>query len=188
MSKKFHFLIIALLVGVTVYTIYDHVEGQATERERAQQQASTDDLAIAVSNKVGQRAPHIELIDLAGNKVQLSDYRGQKVLVNFWATWCPSCQEEMPDMQRFYEDYSDDVTILGVNLTMAERSIKDVGNFVQEMGVTFPIILDTDREAINAYRVVVYPTTFAIDEDGIIKEVIFGALDYEKMQQALDVM
>lgn len=91
-------------------------------------------------------------------------------------------------MQRIYEHFSDDVIILGVNLTMAEPSVVGVRNFIQETGVTFPIVLDQDGDAINVYRVIVYPTTFALDEDGIIQKVFFGAIDYDQMQHVIEIM
>lgn len=188
MSKKLNLLFILLILGVITYTIYDHEEGKATERALAQQQAAADERAIDIGNKVGQRAPHLELMDLAGNYVQLSDYRGKKVLVNFWATWCSPCRDELPDMQQIYEDFSDDLIVLGVNLTMAEPSVEEVRSFIEETKVTFPIVLDRESHALNVYRVIVYPTTFVLDEEGIIHEVFFGAIDYETMQHTLDTM
>src|SRR5690606_12907662 len=115
-------------------------------------------------------APNFELVNMKGDPVRLSDFRGKKVLVNFWATWCPPCRAEMPHMQNIYEDYQEDVVILGVNLTTTEASMEDVGTFVDNYELTFPIILDEQGEVMQTFQVVAYPTTYAVDHEGIITE------------------
>ncbi|MFP3360201.1 TlpA disulfide reductase family protein, partial [Planococcus sp. SIMBA_143] len=77
---------------------------------------------------------------LDGKQVRLSDYRGERVLLNFWSTWCPPCRQEMPDMQQFFQDK--DPVILAVNLTDTEVNQKTVREFIEEFGVTFPVLLD----------------------------------------------
>ncbi|MBM7603100.1 thiol-disulfide isomerase/thioredoxin [Metabacillus crassostreae] len=136
----------------------------------------------------GNAAPDFELTTLDGEKMSLSDLKGKKVLVNFWATWCPPCRSEMPDMQQIYDEYDDDVVIAAVNLTSSESSIDTVESFVNELSLTFPILLDEKGKVNNEYEVLSYPTSYFIDEEGIIKTKFVGALSYDQMKKLIDDM
>lgn len=122
----------------------------------------------------GFPAPEIALTTLDGDEVRLTDLRGQSVILNFWATWCPPCRFEMPALQRVHEDYQGRVVVVGVNMTVAEASIDAVRAFLQERGITFPVWLDMQGEASDIYRVTSLPTTFFIDAQGTICEVVIG--------------
>jgi len=129
-------------------------------------------------------APPIELARLGGGEVNLADYRGQVVLVNFWGTWCEPCRRELPAMQRAYEQLeSQGFTIIGVNLARDEGSYgndeSDIQAFLEAYGVTYPIALDYQGEATNAYRVFPLPTSFFIDPDGNIRYVRVGEVTFE---------
>ena len=123
----------------------------------------------------GFQAPDFTLSTLDSQIITLSDLRGKAILLNFWATWCPPCRSEMPAMQTVYKDYgsSGKFVILAVNSTLQDR-MEDVGSFVVEQGLTFPVLLDTDGEVSNLYQVRSMPTSFFIDPDGIIREVVIG--------------
>lgn len=141
---------------------------------------------IKVGTQIGNLAPNFELLSLDGNKVQLSDYRGKKVLLNFWATWCPPCRVEMPHMEKFYNDYKDkDVVVLAVNLTHTEKSVTDVPIFVQDFGLTFPVVMDDNGGTSDVYQVVAYPTSYMIDSNGIIREKFQGAINYDIMKKSV---
>ncbi|WP_163859934.1 peroxiredoxin family protein [Paenibacillus elgii] len=136
--------------------------------------------------KIGQQAPDFELPLLDGRTVKLSDYRGRTVVLNFWATWCPPCQAEMPHMQQVHaEQESNGVTILGVNATSTEVSEPVVRAWVKEWGLTFPIVLDRQGEVGKAYRVNAYPATFVIDAQGTIREKHPGPMNKEMLEQAI---
>ncbi|MDS8877070.1 TlpA disulfide reductase family protein, partial [Streptococcus pneumoniae] len=91
----------------------------------------------------GQTAPDFTLTDQNGDTVKLSDYRGKKVILNFWATWCPPCRAEMPHMQEFHENNTDgDVVILAVNLTAQDNGEEAIRSFIDEFGLTFSIPMD----------------------------------------------
>ncbi len=122
----------------------------------------------------GFPAPEIVLPTLDGGEARLSDLRGKSVILNFWATWCPPCRLEMPALQRVYDDYQGRVVVVGVNLIMSERSPEAVRAFLEEIGVSFPIWLDVQNQASDAYRVTSLPTTFFIDPQGTICEVVIG--------------
>src|SRR5690625_924012 len=97
---------------------------------------------IAEGLEKGEMAPNFELEKMDGEKVKLSDFRGEKVMLNFWATWCPPCRVEVPDMQKLHENK--DVTILAVNLLGQESGIDPVEEFLEDYGVTFNVLLDED--------------------------------------------
>lgn len=133
-------------------------------------------------------AKDFELEDLKGNKVKLSDYEGQIVFLNFWATWCPPCRAEMPDMEEIYKEYGDrGVAILAVNSTSMElrggndskKARKQVEEFIESAGFTFPVLLDSDDEVLVKYNNIVpitgIPTTFMIDKKGQIRYARPGA-------------
>lgn len=132
---------------------------------------------------IGLKAPDFELKNLAGESVKLSDYEGKKVMLNFWATWCPPCKAEMPDMEEFYNDSGDDIVILAVNID----TNNDVAGFVKKMGVTFPILLDTDNRVNKIYQIISIPTSYFIDEKGIIRNKHIGAMDIETMKKNMDI-
>lgn len=107
-------------------------------------------------------------------------------MVNFWATWCPPCRAEMPDMQKFYDNK--DVAILAVNLTGAESGTKVVQEFVDEFGLTFPILLDKEMVVASQCQIQPIPTTFMIDSKGRIQNKSFGAQNYELMVREFEKM
>lgn len=126
-------------------------------------------------SNVGDPAPDFRLQNLAGEEVSLSDFRGRPVLINFWATWCGPCRDEMPFIQGVFEDkeWSDQgLVILAVNLGEAPAK---VGEFMEEYGLTFPVLLDARQDAAKAYNVRGIPATFFIDKNGIIKDRQIGA-------------
>lgn len=115
----------------------------------------------------GAPAPVFTLTDLNGEQHTLSDYDGQVVVLNFWATWCEPCREEMPDLQEVYDTYRDDgLVILGIN---ADEPFDRVVEFVDEYEITFPILLDTRPNVTARYEVNAYPSTFFVDRDGRIR-------------------
>ena len=123
---------------------------------------------------VGSPAPEIVLKDLQGREVKLSDLRGKVVLLNFWATWCKPCKEEMPAMQASYEKLRDQgFVVLAVNeLEDAEK----VAEHIRTHGHTFLVVMDHDNQVANRYGVVGLPASFLIDQQGIVREHIFGNL------------
>lgn len=142
----------------------------------------TDEVGISV----GQIAPDFELEGHGGDTVRLSDYRGERVIVNFWATWCPPCRAEIPDFNKLYENK--DVEILAVNLTSTENSNEGVSQFIEEYEMEFPVPMDVNSEVANAYDVVAYPTSYMIDSSGHIHHVALGAMNYDFMIQELAKM
>ncbi len=122
----------------------------------------------------GFPAPDFRLRTLDGQVVQLSQLRGRVVIINFWASWCPPCRAEMPALQRVYEAYHDQgLELLAVNLTPQDR-LPDIEAFVHKHGLTFPILLDEEGAVAQQYRVHAVPTTYFVDREGVIRDVVFG--------------
>ncbi len=123
---------------------------------------------------VGSPAPEIALMDLQGQEVRLSDLHGKVVLLNFWATWCKPCKEEMPAMQAAYDKLrSEGFVVLAVNeLEDAEK----VAEHIRTHGHTFLVVMDHDNRVANRYGVVGLPASFLIDRQGIVREHVFGSL------------
>ncbi len=138
----------------------------------------------AKSIRQDQLAPDFQLKDLDGNLVNLSDYRGQTVLMNFWATWCQVCKAEMPHVEKLYRNYKDQgVVVLSVNVTSQERNTQQVHSYVNKHDLSFPVVLDEAGQAANQYKVTAYPTTYLIDKSGVIRERYLGAISYESMKK-----
>ena len=129
----------------------------------------------------GDLAPDFQLEDTKGNKVSLSDLRGKVVLVNFWATWCPPCIEEMPSMERLNEVIAgDDFVLLAINTEENGRSI--VPAFLEKTPYTFPILYDNKGVVQKRYGVFKFPESFIINKDGTVAEKIIGPLDWSSLK------
>ncbi|EIJ77982.1 ahpC/TSA family protein [Bacillus methanolicus PB1] len=170
MIKKV-FAAVALFAMLTVAFV------QAMEKEETPRQP--DNLQ---GLQTGVKAPDFEIKTLTGETVKLSQFEGKKVMLNFWATWCPPCKEEMPEMEQFYREKKEEIVILAVNIDPQY----DVQRFAKEMGVTFPILLDEDDSVNKKYQILTIPTTFFIDEKGMIRSKYLGSMTIDKMKQYLD--
>lgn len=122
----------------------------------------------------GFTAPDFTLQTLDGQTVTLSDLRGKTVLVNLWASWCPPCKSEMPTFEKVYNDYkSQGFVILAVNATNQD-TLANATEFVRQNHLTYPILLDTDGRVSQSYQLRSLPTSFFIDKNGVIREVVIG--------------
>jgi peroxiredoxin len=128
----------------------------------------------AVSGAVRFSAPTLELIDLKGGQVSLENYRGQVVLVNNWATWCPPCRAEMPLLETFFRKYaSEGFVLIGVN---AGESTTEVVEFVDTYDLSFPMWLDKDGQTLRAFRSNALPSSYVIDRDGSVRFAWLGVI------------
>jgi len=123
---------------------------------------------------VGMEAPDFSLPDLEGNKRQLSDYRGKVVFLNFWATWCKPCKEEMPSMQILWENFKpEDFVILAVSMDRVTTQ-KDIPPFIESLRLTFPVLMDSWGQTDKRYKLTGVPETYIIDQEGILREKVIG--------------
>ena len=131
-------------------------------------------IALSASGDRDRPAPDFAAEDLNGNELTLEQYRGRTVILNFWATWCPPCRGEIPDLVDFEE--GDNVVLLSVNQTFSEPGIGAVADFSREFGIDYPVLLDRTGIISASYGVRGIPTTFVIGPDGRIQERAFGAV------------
>ena len=128
--------------------------------------------------KANTPAPALKLRDLNGKMHNLSAYRGQVVLVNFWASWCPPCLREMPSMQKLTERLAGrPFTALAINMAETPQTIRAF--LATKAKINFPVLLDSDGAALKAWRVFVFPTSFIIDANGQIRYGVYGGLDWD---------
>ena len=125
-------------------------------------------------------APDFTLPDLAGRSRRLTEFRGQVVLINFWATWCPPCRAEMPAMERVYREMRNNgFTILAVNFA---ETAEQAEPFVKEHRLTFPILLDEEGQVTRLYRAFSLPTTYLLDRHGVIVGRAVGAREWDSAE------
>ena len=127
--------------------------------------------------------------DAEGNKHKLSDFQGKPVIMNFWATWCGYCKMEMPDFQKKFEEYGEDIHFLMINMTDGQQeTFEKASQYVEKEGFTFPVYYDMDWEVQNAYRVSSLPITFFIDAEGNFVANGRGALNEKTLQAGIDML
>ena len=187
MNKK-NLMIVIALIGLIGWGIYDTSLSSSNKTEKGSEveETATTSKNLEIGLQEGNKAPNFGLKTLDGQEVKLSDMVGKKVILNFWATWCPPCKAEMPHMQDFYEEQKNNqVTILAVNLTTSEKSSDNIGSFVKDYGLTFPIVLDSEGQVGQTYQAVTIPTSYIIDTKGVIRKKIVGPMDKEMMTELL---
>ncbi len=133
--------------------------------------------------EVGHPAPDFTLKDLDGNLVRLSDLRGKAVFINFWATWCPPCRAEMPEIEAVHQEYKDKgVVVLGVDISEPESTVRQ---YIQQGGFSWTIVLDGTGEVARDYQIAAIPASFFLDREGIIRAVNIGAMTKRAMEAKL---
>jgi peroxiredoxin len=131
-----------------------------------------------VAAEEGAVAPDFLLQTLDGKETRLSDYRGQPVVLNFWATWCAPCRKEMPQFVQAYDAHRDEgLVILGLNLQESESIIRP---FTDDYGIDFPVLIDRDGEVGDEYRLLGLPATVFIGRDGVIESTFIGPFESEE--------
>jgi len=144
--------------------------------------------ALSQAESMSGPAPNFTLKSIDGKNVKLSELRGEVVMVNFWASWCGPCRQEMPILDAMYEEYQDlGFTILGVNVEEDPNAAKKL---LKSIPVTFPILLDGENSVSKDYDVVAMPSTFMVDRDGNLRYKHLGYLpgyenEYERQVREL---
>lgn len=180
---------IALITGVIMWSNQSG-EQEGSVANVASSTPKTSETSVAASSVAERpakpfpdyRAPDFTLTDMAGNEVQLSSLKGKKVFLNFWASWCPPCKAEMPDLVKMSEKYKGDVEFYGVNLTPND-SVENAQKFVENYQIEFPTLMDVEGEVATQYGAFSIPTSFAIDENGVIVNRIEGQLSKTAMEE-----
>lgn len=181
--------IIVIFLFILDQTIFkdkglNHESKQSSTYPKVEDQAS-----VPIGLDEDEKAPSFTIQTIDGKEVSLEQFRGKKILLNFWATWCPPCKKEMPEMQKFYEEYeSKDYLVLAVNVTVAEKTSKAVSSFVDDYGLTFPVLMDEKGEVAHQFEILSYPTSYFIDSDGIIRKKIVGGLSKEMLYREMSLL
>ncbi len=170
--KKSYLIPIVIILVILIGSTIAYQAGLFTNEESAN-----------VGTNIGDQAPDFVLSKMNGDEIALSSLRGQKVFLNFWASWCPPCQAEMPDIQKLYKE-DNNIAILAVNI---KEQNKTVINYMFSNNYTFPVAMDKTGQVANNYLVRGIPTTYILDEDGIIMNKASGALSYEQMLDMLEI-
>ena len=191
--SPFLFLGGAILIGLAAALLI-FGSGLFKQKESVLQQIpeGADDAKVAQlspdSNlflKVGDTAHNFYLQDLEGNTVSLEDFRGQPVLLNFWATWCAPCRLEMPALQAAQEAHQEDgLVVLAVN---DQQEPEEVSRFVEELGLSLTTLVDQKGVVSSLYKVFNFPTTYFVDGDGVITAVHRGLLAESQIEEYLSL-
>ncbi len=172
------------ILAITLVTLIV-IQGCSNNAPDAGKGASTAAQAgeLEPAPEVGHPAPDFTLKDLDGNTVRLSDLQGKVVFINFWATWCPPCRAEMPEIEAVHQEYKDKgVVVIGVDMSEPESMVRQ---YIQEGGFSWIIALDSTGEVARDYQIVGIPTSFFLDKEGIIRAVNVGAMTKRAMEASL---
>lgn len=178
MSKR----IILIVLGIIFVVLFSAIE----LKSNLPPSVNPPSVNQATGPQIGFAAPDFTLKDLNGNTVKLSNFRGKPVYLNFWASWCPPCKAEIPEIQKFYQQNKDKVAVLAVNITFNDK-VSDVVNLLKTNNANFPVLLDANGNSpvADAYQVYGIPVSFFIDKNGIIRATHVGGMTLDTIQEAL---
>ncbi|MFB7140763.1 MULTISPECIES: TlpA disulfide reductase family protein [unclassified Bacillus (in: firmicutes)] len=167
MRKVIPLLVLLVALGYSFFQLYEKKEAESKV-------TSNNDAYIASIQKlgvqVGQQAPDIQLMTLDEKKVNLSSFKGKKVILNFWATWCPPCQDEIPALEKFHQAHKD-IEMIGVADYIGEKKdLNFIKNFVSKNSMNYNILIDENGDNFRKYGVISIPTTYFINANG---EIVF---------------
>ncbi|MCI8453395.1 MAG: redoxin domain-containing protein [Lachnospiraceae bacterium] len=191
--------VLMLLMGALMFTgkLNPSAGGSQPSQEAPQKAEEAEEQpAVPKESETEAESPLLPAIDFTltdqfGNSHTLSEYKGKVVFLNFWATWCPPCRAEMPDIQKIYEEYQesgdDSLVILGVAGPSQgqEKTKQGITDFLEENGYTYPVLMDESGEQFMNYGVYSLPTTFMIDADGNVFGYVSGRIDEEVMRDII---
>ena len=197
MKKILIYTLIAAVIGLAGYTVYDYNRNLAAEKAIAEQRAKEEAEKAALlkeeepekevsGESQKEKAKDFTLKSLSGDEVKLSDYLGKKVFINFWASWCGPCTIEMPDIQKLYNEIkkNDDVVILTINVG---ESRNEVAKYIRQNDYSFEVLTDTTMAIFASYDTSYIPLSVFIDEEGNIISEHNGVLTYAQMKDALEL-
>lgn len=164
-------LVIGICIGLVVLSVNKYIVPLVNQPE-----GEKNKVGYSGDHIVGTQAPDFVLQNISGQKVHLSDYNDKIVAVNFWATWCGPCVFEMPLLQELQDQYAPNLTVLAIN---NQESADAVVPFIEQLGVSYEVLLDSDGSVHNKYMAFYMPTTVFIDQEGIIRSRHIGIISEE---------
>ncbi|GAB5616766.1 cytochrome c biogenesis protein CcdA [Faecalimonas canis] len=186
--------ILMILMGLLMFTgkmnaFTGYLSGTSSQSEAKKPNKKVEKKPEEKPGEESMAAVDFTLYDQYGKEHSLSDYKGKTIFLNFWATWCPPCKAEMPDIQKLYETYGDDgeVVILGVAAPNFSNETDEEGirTFLKQNGYTYPVLMDTAGELFMQYGISSYPTTFMIDKEGNVFGYVSGQLSEDMMKSII---
>ncbi|MFL7867431.1 MAG: TlpA family protein disulfide reductase [Anaerolineales bacterium] len=170
-----------ILVGVGLIVIaFAFVLLIPRTEDKASSAAAPGEIPASIPGEMNYSAPSLELTDLRDQSVSLADYQGQWVLVNNWATWCPPCRAEMPELNAYYEAHKDDgFVLIGISSGDTKDQIED---FIEEYGLSFPMWQDPTSASLRAFRMDYLPSSFVIDPSGTVRLAWTGAVSLDTLE------
>ena len=142
-----------------------------------------DNANTNIGSKLGQYAPDFEIEYLNGTRASLHELMRGPVILNFWATWCPPCIREMRTLQEFQEKHENEITVLGVNLGEKEETIE---RFLERTNITLSIAIDRNKSIEKSYNVIIRPSTFFVDKNGIIADKRLGEMTKQELEEKIE--
>lgn len=197
MKKIILTLILVIILAGAFYKVKHFNTSTSNNQNVSQQKTSTSNSSTSSanlstfspqinSNAFNSKAIDFKLKDLNDKEVSLSDLRGKRVFLNFWASWCPPCRGEMPDIEKLYEETKDsDLAIIAINLGEDNSTVK---SFIDKNNYKFRILLDSDEDVAEKYSITSIPTSFFIDKNGTIVAKKIGAMTYEEMKNYVNTI
>lgn len=196
-------IVCVTLVGVSIYTMNNYknskpktsVESTVDDKSNTNTNTTKKDSndtdssnnAIEIKpNVIKTKAPDFKLKDLSGKELSLSDLKGKKVFLNFWATWCPPCKQEMPEIQKLYEETKDsDLVIITVDIG---EPLGEVKSFIDKNKYSFKVLLDSNQSVATKYNITAIPTSYFIDEEGNIISKSSGGMSINQMKEYIKTL
>ena len=192
MKKLLIVLIAAVLIGVSIYTVNTYNSsvknkdnGNTTQSNSNNNTTTTKPIGIN-PDAIKTKAIDFKLKDLDGKELSLSDLKGKKVFINFWATWCPPCKAEMPEIEKIYQETKDsDLVIVAIEIGEPLSTVKP---FINNNKYNFKVLLDLDQSVATKYGISAIPTSYFIDKNGNIVSKNVGAMDIDQMKASIKAL
>ena len=194
MKKLLIVLIAAVLIGVSIYTVNTYNssvknkdKGNTTQSNPNSNSNNTTTKPIGINpNSIKTKAIDFKLKDLDGKELSLSDLKGKKVFINFWATWCPPCKAEMPEIEKIYQGTKNsDLVIVAIEIGEPLSTVKP---FINNNKYNFKVLLDLDQSVATKYGISAIPTSYFIDKNGNIISKNVGAMDIDQMKASIKAL